>query len=547
MTGVKQMSYCYWVKVNTAWSAQWLDGITWYSTDGSSAYVSRQEFYTNCTLIGTWYKGGSISGKTFTPGVWTHIAGVFDYIAGTFTFYINGISVGTTTNVDKTHYCRGDFYIGDNGVDICENDVRIYDHCLSAAEVHEISQGLVLHYKLDDITNGIVDSSGYGHNGTIINTVTLDSNTPRYTNSLNFNENADSITVSPYLSANQTLDAITISCWFKTNTMNSTAPNIFSLGENAFLRCRLGATNAIWSYYRVVSTQCANTYSCKTLTDNAWHLLTFTFNKGTQVVYIDGKQIGTANNSGTGTYLTCASTAWHLAGYTANSENFIGNLSDFRIYCTALSADDILSLYHTAAKVDNLGGLHTFEFQEKNNPKIYKTGITEHKLLTESRLLNDVSTISFQPSANANNSCSSFVTLDIEEFANIGDPVTIHVSYLASWTNFAAGTGGTFNIRMHAQNRKKETNSWAWESSTFMSGNFTSAINANSTGFQQYDFDTTIPASYFSTYNGSKCRIRCDYSNGNGVITLSNIKITLQPNKFKIKNNYLQANNLIEK
>lgn len=154
MTGAKEISYCYWVKVNTAWSANWLDGIRWIETDGSATSTARQEFYTNCTLVGTWYKGGSISGKSFTPGVWTHFAGTFNYNTGEAKFYINGVVQGTTTNINTTYYCRGDFYIGDNGTDICENDVRIYDHCLSAAEVKEISQGLVLHYKLDGFFGG---------------------------------------------------------------------------------------------------------------------------------------------------------------------------------------------------------------------------------------------------------------------------------------------------------------------------------------------------------------------------------------------------------
>lgn len=39
-------------------------------------------------------------------------------------------------------------------------------------------------------------------------------------------------------------------------------------------------------------------------------------------------------------------------------------MSDFRLYTTALSAEDILDLYHTPANIDNLGGIHSFEMTE---------------------------------------------------------------------------------------------------------------------------------------------------------------------------------------
>ena len=44
---------------------------------------------------------------------------------------------------------------------------------------------------------------------------------------------------------------------------------------------------------------------------------------------------------------------------------FDGKMSDFRIYATPLSAEDIADLYHTPANIDNLGGIHGFEFVEK--------------------------------------------------------------------------------------------------------------------------------------------------------------------------------------
>ena len=150
MSGVKQFTVCYWIKVNEAWAEDWLDGFRWIQTNGESTATGRQEFYSNCTKIGVWYSGGSSSNKTGYVGVWMHLAFSVDYDAGICKFYRNGMLIGTATNVNKAYYCRGDFYIGDTGVNICMNDLRLYNNILSTAEIKEIARGMVLHYKLDN-------------------------------------------------------------------------------------------------------------------------------------------------------------------------------------------------------------------------------------------------------------------------------------------------------------------------------------------------------------------------------------------------------------
>lgn len=49
---------------------------------------------------------------------------------------------------------------------------------------------------------------------------------------------------------------------------------------------------------------------------------------------------------------------------------FDGKMSDFRIYATALSEEDIADLYHIPANIDNLGGIHGFEFVEKETANL---------------------------------------------------------------------------------------------------------------------------------------------------------------------------------
>jgi len=158
--------------------------------------------------------------------------------------------------------------------------------CPNSSDALAITMGLN-----DDIE---YDASGYGNNGTKVGT-TYSSDTPKYNVSTVFDENADTITVGPCYSVGQTIDAMSCAIWFKTNTLNSTAPNLVSLGENSFFRFRLASATSAWYYIRVAGQARGKTFSCKTLTDNVWHHIAIVFDKGYVYSYIDGELIDTEN------------------------------------------------------------------------------------------------------------------------------------------------------------------------------------------------------------------------------------------------------------
>lgn len=320
---------------------------------------------------------------------WTHISLTYD--GSKVNIYKNGILLsdvytGTLATKSKT---AGSFYIGrDNRTGTtafngCLNDFRIYDHCLSAAEVHEISQGLVLHYKLDDISHGIVDSSGYSHNGIMTNNITFTNNTPRYSNATFLNKVRIN-SASGFPSGENPV--FTVCFWTKilsTITYVSYGDLIGfydkDQGNNTFRLELCGSpasNNLMW--FRGPSGRNGGGFNMNSSSSSGW------FSKDTwhhialvgdginkkYYCYLDGKLCGSYNGS---------ANTWEPTGqwYLSDTTEATAYFSDVRIYCTALSADDIFTLYHTSAKVDNKQNLHSFEFiEDQSKISITKRGQT---------------------------------------------------------------------------------------------------------------------------------------------------------------------------
>ena len=132
------------------------------SETGFAIFVGTASTYTGSILFDTgkrWSVAVSVPLNT-----WIHLA--LTYKRGVEKkLYVNGVLAGSTddfstiqTTANVTNAVIGGSQSASTTVNANYmkgqlNDVRIYDHCLSAAEVKELAKGLVLHYKLDDVVN----------------------------------------------------------------------------------------------------------------------------------------------------------------------------------------------------------------------------------------------------------------------------------------------------------------------------------------------------------------------------------------------------------
>lgn len=161
ITSAAELSLCLWLKLSTSHSgyAQVLvlgtSGTSWNNircgidTNGDGRIYFNVSSGSANTLI--------YSPLNYKDNIWHHITGIYNN--GSLQLYIDGIQVaaGTTTNVPGLSGTS--IYVGGNAGGEkanngdCLNDIRIYNHALSAKEVKEISKGLMLHYNFEDCVN----------------------------------------------------------------------------------------------------------------------------------------------------------------------------------------------------------------------------------------------------------------------------------------------------------------------------------------------------------------------------------------------------------
>lgn len=207
------------------------------------------------------------------------------------------------------------------------------------------------------------DCSGYRRNGTKSGTIAWDIDSPRYTTSYKFATGSKISTSSGFPTG--TNPQFTINFWFNppTNFTYTSYADICGLHCTTTgypdTWCRLEAcgspAGSAWSWFRGFQPTSSN-LPVENITQDTWNMITLVSDGTKMYTYTNGVNTRAMNI-----------TEWQPNGdfHLGDSAGGIsGKYSDLRIYATALSAEDIKELYHSAVIIDNTGKNYAYEYFE---------------------------------------------------------------------------------------------------------------------------------------------------------------------------------------
>ena len=232
-------------------------------------------------------------------------------------------------------------------------------------------------------TAKITDSSGYGNDGTVTGTLSTESDSDRYEISTHYPGSSYTDTGSGTFNWFD-FSQCTLSAWIKPTASVSGWSGSIGVQHNQNAGHKGFTITDYANNFRVVTVNGSYTTidSGKPLTVGEWHHCAAVLNGTNLKMYYDGVMVKESTISwGSAAIATDMRFATGV-DFPGSDETFIGNYSDVRMYCTALSAEDILDLYHTSANIDNEKRLHSFEFVEDDCNRVDEQGLVHSGLLS---------------------------------------------------------------------------------------------------------------------------------------------------------------------
>ena len=361
--------------------------VTFYSSGGYNG-LPYKHYHKTATGSGGIYKKTADdivieSGVTYTMSCW--IKADRQFTASNYSFNINrGVgnryityNSGFIIYTDWHYYTKTFTATDDDAGNYGEMSI-IYDDNVTDYNVYysgfKIEKGSVATEWCSPsaLFKTIQDNSGYNNNGSITNTITLSEDTPRYNSSMHLSKARVTSSTGFPVGNNPNF---TIAFWakiFSTVTYVSYGDlcGMYDTGQgsNTFRLELCGSpagNNLMW--FRGPSGQSGGGFNMNSSSSSGWfskdiwHHIALSgdgINK-LYYCYLDGYLCQTYNGS---------ANSWSPTGqiYIGDTAEATADFSDFRVYCTTLSAEDILSLYQKRMAIDNLQNIHTIELSEEN-------------------------------------------------------------------------------------------------------------------------------------------------------------------------------------
>lgn len=203
--------------------------------------------------------------------------------------------------------------------------------------------------------NNVIDCSGYTREGEIIGNLTTNSDAPRYDYVTSFDGKSYIQITSP------SVEVRSVSFWAKWNSIPSGQSVVF-VDQKSKMGFGLMSTGILCSSNGIST----NTFNKTSIVANKWYHFVIV-NTGTaptstnRDLFINGvKQIPTSNSSN----WTFDIDYLQVGKRSTTSDGLVGSISDFRMYVTPLTDNDVMDLYSTSTSVDNFGNLHCYEVDE---------------------------------------------------------------------------------------------------------------------------------------------------------------------------------------